>query len=110
MGGYRCQDMESDPEDEIHSFRRVHIKAREKRSEVQWSAINKHPLLLLDRGGLQISLTHDTVWPNGVKGLAVHADRPFDHDFLYFELTILDDPVPGYKNRFVHEHQIFATS
>ncbi len=72
-------------------FRRVHIKAKKAINHVQWSAINKHPLLNLDKNGLDISLTDDTVWPAGVKGLAVHADKHYDHNFFYYEITVSSD-------------------
>jgi len=89
------KELESDPEDEIHLFRRVHIKARKKSDGVRWSALNKHPFLTLDRSGLEISLTHSWLWPADVKGLAVHADRHFDRHFFYFELTVLDLGIHG---------------
>ena len=69
-------------------FRRVHIKAKKATNHVQWSAINKHPLLNLANNSLDISFTDSTVWPAGVKGLAVHADKHFDHNFIYYEITV----------------------
>ncbi len=51
------EESESEPEDDVHMFRRVHIKAKKATNHVQWSTINKHTLLKLDNNGLDISLT-----------------------------------------------------
>ncbi len=50
---------ESEPEDDIRIFRRVHLKARKAQNVVQWSATNKHPYLTVDSTGLEVSLAKD---------------------------------------------------
>ncbi len=71
-------------EDEIHSFRRVHIKMRKP---VVWSQENKNEDIVLD------SFRPSTaIWEFGVvnqKAAAVHCNKAFDGTFCYFEIQIV---------------------
>lgn len=83
------EDSDSESEDDIHMFRRVHIKGKKARNGVRWSATYKHPLLVLQGQGLDVSSNDDKEWPGEVKRLAVYADKHFDHKFNYFEVQVL---------------------
>lgn len=83
------QDWESDREDEIHLFRRVHVKARKG---VSWSPTNKHSSLYLSRkNGVRLDSGHLMAPSRSItsKAAAVHANRPFDQRFYYFEIEII---------------------
>ena len=81
---------ESEPEDDdIRLFRRVHVKPRTNRNDIQWSIFNKHPSLNLDGSGRNISLVEDLEWPAGLNAVAVYANRDFHGDFCYYEITVV---------------------
>ena len=80
------KDWENDREDDIHLFRRVHIRARKG---VEWSQTNKSPFLIVHSSAPNsVNLVPDRLWSKGLKAAAVHANRPFDRRFCYFEISI----------------------
>ena len=81
---------EIEPEDDIHSFRRVHVKAQKREGRATWSIHEKHPSTYVDHTGLEVGL-YDANWPAGLKAMAVHADKHFDTNFNYFEIEISRD-------------------
>ena len=81
------RDLDNEVEDEIHLFRRVHIRARKR---VEWSRINKSPFLIVHGPGFnRVGLVNRMSSSYGDKAAAVHADRPFDRRFCYFEIRIV---------------------
>ena len=72
-------------EDEIHSFRRVHIKMRKP---MDWSKENKHPQIIIDHPGWPSSAVLLTHLENPEDAAAVHCNKPFDGAFCYFEIRI----------------------
>lgn len=89
--GFRQQgeEFESDLEDDIHLFRRVHIRSRTAKRRPQWDPAYMNPCLLLSDDGLTVSLPSYEFWPNNTKAFATRADQQFDHNFFYFEVTVL---------------------
>lgn len=81
--------------DDVHLFRRVHIKARRAKNIEKWSALDKHNLLAFYDGGREISLVKDIVWPADKKRFSVIADESFDRNSGYYEITVLpgEDPI-----------------
>ena len=72
-------------EDEIHLFRRVHIKMRKP---VNWSKKNKNENVILKFD--PFSPSRALTW--GVmkeKAAAVHCNKPFDGTFCYFEIEVI---------------------
>lgn len=80
------EELDSDSEDSIHHFRRVHIKPR---PNVFWSATNKHPYLIRQGNDLDLRTDYTMTWPSQQRAVAAHANKPFDRNFTYFEVTVL---------------------
>ena len=82
-------ESESEPEDAIHSFRRVHIRPERAMDRVRRSTVNKHRHLTVRSGGLDIGLVYDNLGPAELDGLVALADKHFDCKFFYYEVTVL---------------------
>ncbi len=87
-------------EDEIHLFRRVHIKMRKP---VDWSQENKH--LAIENCPLDGHTLGAVIFGNqeslrlaNTKAAAVHCNKPFDKAFCYFEIGV------GYSNSGYNSH------
>ena len=91
---------ETQSDDEIHCFRRVHMKRKKAKCGLRWSLTKKHPLLTVRGGGKELILEHGRNWTNGADILAVHADTAFDAHFLYYEITVSYDTVSDGWNTF----------
>ena len=77
-------------EDEIHLFRRVHIKMRKP---VDWSEKTRDRHIFIDFKNSESlsSVMFVGEWNSGVvnqKAAAVHCNKPFDGTFCYFEIEI----------------------
>ena len=74
-------------EDEIHLFRRVHIKIRKP---VNWSQENKDPhIRFCDYSNPSGQVMSVDVGYFTQKAAAVHCNRPFDKTFCYFEIEVV---------------------
>ena len=102
------EDSESQSDDEIHCFRRVHVKRKKARCGLRWSLTNKHPLLTVRGGGKGLILEHSKDLTNGVDILAAHADTAFYAHFLYYEITVSYDTVSDGWNTF--NDDLFSTT
>ena len=94
------EDSESQSDDEIHCFRRVHVKRKKAKCGLRWSLSNKHPLLTVRGSGKELIFEHGKDWTNGVDILAVHADTAFDANFRYYEITVSYNTVSDECNTF----------
>lgn len=75
-------------EDEVHLFRRVHIKMRKP---VEWSQKNKDRHILIEPysvPSLSAALSVSYFGEFNQKAAAVHCNKPFDGTFCYFEIEI----------------------
>ena len=81
------KEEESDSEDDIHKFRRVHIKPKDR---ISWSTTKKHPSLRLQGHGLELRL-HDDELLRSLPETAVvaSATKPLGGKFSYFEIEII---------------------
>ena len=71
-------------EDEIHLFRRVHIKMRKP---VDWSQRNKDGHILVSpSSAVSVDVTNFEVLDG--KATALHCNKPFDSTFCYFEIEV----------------------
>ena len=71
-------------EDEIHLFRRVHIKMRKP---VDWSQRNKdRHILVFSSSAVSVDVSDLEVFDR--KAVALHCNKPFDGTFCYFEIEI----------------------
>ena len=77
-------------EDEIHLFRRVHIKMRKP---VYWSKKNKNEDIILNSFDPSSAMCLDV---GNQKAAAVHSNRPFDGTFCYFEIDFFDCLIAGH--------------
>ena len=78
-------------EDEIHLFRRVHIKMRKP---VDWSQKVKDRHIFIDfPDGESLSsfvyVDEESLGVSNQEAAAVHCKKPFDGTFCYFEIEIL---------------------
>lgn len=87
------EDSESQSNDEIHCFCRVHMKRKKAKMGVRWRLPNKHPLLIVRGSGKELILERGKNWINGLDILTVHADTAFYYRFLYYEITVSYDTV-----------------
>ena len=83
----RSNGVEIESEDDIHAFRRVHVKSQKLEHRATWSSLNKHPSIVLGHAGLEVEI-FNVSWPARLKAIAIHANRHFDKDFHYFEIQL----------------------
>lgn len=87
LGPRVAEGDETDFEDEIHQFRRIHIRPRHG---IYWSPINKHPSMVLLKHGIELSFVNNAGQvPNTQRVVAAYATKPFNSTFNYFEVEIL---------------------
>ena len=80
-------DEESDSQDEVHLFRRVHIKPRRG---TFWTVVEKQPSLEVQGHGLDLKFDGYRTWDFERETVTVaRANKSFDPAFCYFEIEIL---------------------
>ena len=74
-------------EDDIHLFRRVHIKMRKP---VGWIQENKDRHITIDSTVVSAEVgDYGDYGATQQEAVAVHCNKPFDENFCYFEIKVL---------------------
>lgn len=90
----READFDSDPEEDIHLFRRIHIRSTKAKGLPRWIRARINSCLFVSDDRLTVYIHPHVFRPDGRDTFAVCAARPFDDAFSYFEVTFIPSRGP----------------